>query len=199
MSTFIETAVCFLIAATMQNLVLTTGMGSSAMLKIIRRPRQVVGFSGWLLMFTLASAALFYPLDMWLPDTSRTAQLLRPAIIVALAAALYIAVVLIGSRVAPSWYRRVRYWLPLAAFNSLTVGVILSFNYQVQLSFFPAMGLAVGGTVGFLALSAITAEGFSRVDNPDTPAAFRGLPVLLVYLGLLALALMGFSPVYNLV
>ena len=197
MSTLIETIVCFVIAATMQNLVLTTGMGTSAMLKIIRRPRQVLLFGGLLLGFTVVTAALFYPLDMLLPDTSRVAQLLRPVIVVALAALQYIAVTLIASRWFGAWHRRVRHLLPIAAFNSLIIGVTLLFNYQVQLSFFPAIGLAAGGAVGFLFLSAITAEGIARVDNPDTPAAFRGLPAALVYLGLLALALMGFAPIYN--
>ena len=37
-----------------------------------------------------------------------------------------------------------------------------------------------------------------RLDNPDMPAAFRGLPATLVYLGLLALALMGFTPAFSL-
>ena len=32
-----------------------------------------------------------------------------------------------------------------------------------------------------------------RLDNPDVPKAFRGLPAILIYLGIIALALMGFS------
>lgn len=31
------------------------------------------------------------------------------------------------------------------------------------------------------------------MDNPDVPQAFRGLPIALVYLGLMALALLGFK------
>ena len=49
-----------------------------------------------------------------------------------------------------------------------------------------------------LLLSWLTAEGMERLDNPDMPAAFRGLPATLVYLGLLALALMGFTPAFSL-
>ena len=37
-----------------------------------------------------------------------------------------------------------------------------------------------------------------RLDNPDMPVSFRGLPATLVYLGILALALMGFTPVLSL-
>ena len=71
-------------------------------------------------------------------------------------------------------------------------------NHQVRVALLPAVGLALGSCLGFLLLSWLTAEGMERLDNPDMPAAFRGLPATLVYLGLLALALMGFTPAFSL-
>lgn len=192
-----ETLLYFLIAATMQNAVLTIGFGVSPMLKLIRRPRQLLGFGVLLMAFTLVTAAIFYPLDLLLPVDSWVARLLRPLLLVGIVTLLYMATTLVALRFFAAWHRRVRHLLPMAAFNTLVVGVVLLFNYQVQLKFFPALGLAAGAVVGFLVITALTVEGVSRVDNPDTPAAFRGLPVTLVYLGLLALALMGFAPVVN--
>jgi Na+-translocating ferredoxin:NAD+ oxidoreductase RnfA subunit len=81
----------------------------------------------------------------------------------------------------------------------VVIGVSLLINYQVSVSFFPAVGIAAGGAVGFVILSALTAEAVERLDNPDIPRAFRGLPATLVYLGLLALALMGFKANLNLI
>ena len=192
-----EILIYFLIAATMQNMVLTVGLGVSPMLKLIRRPSQLLTFGGLLMGFTLCTAAVFYPVDMALPVDSWVARLLRPFIVIALVTVLYLAFTALVSRFAGGWYRKVRHLLPLAAFNTLAVGVVLLFNYQVKLDFFPALGLAAGAVVGFVVITALTVEGVSRVDNPDTPAAFRGLPVTFVYLGLLALALMGFEPVVN--
>ena len=56
-----------------------------------------------------------------------------------------------------------------------------------------AIGLSLGSCLGFLLLSLLTAEARERTDNPDVPQAFRGLPITLVYLGLMALALLGFK------
>lgn len=198
MNTLLTTLSCFLIAATMQNLVLTTGLGSSAMLKIVRRPRTFGVFGGLLLLFSLATTALFFPLDRILPVTWQV-LMIRPFIIVCITVVLYMGAVAILHRRFSDLYRRLRSLLPLAALNNLVIGVTLVINYQASLSFFPALGLSAGAAVGFLLLCAITAEGISRIDNPDTPASFRGLPATLVYLGLLALALMGFSPVMNLI
>ena len=69
----------------------------------------------------------------------------------------------------------------------------------MSVSFLPAIGIAAGGAIGFLLLSALTIEAIERLDNPDIPHAFRGLPATLVYLGLLALALMGFNQKLHLI
>ncbi len=198
MKTISDMIVYLLITATMQNMVLTTGFGSSSLARMLRRPRQRHTFSRLLLMFTVATTAVFYPIDRILPAVWYL-RMLRPLIVVVITALLYIAVVMVTVRRFPEWYRRVRRFIPLAAFNNIVIGVALVTNYQFSVAFFPAIGMAVGSSLGFLLISSMSAEALERLDNPDTPAAFRGLPGTLVYLGLLALALMGFSPLLNLV
>lgn len=185
------------VAATMQNLVITTGFGTSSLARMLRRPRQRSLFSRLLFVFTVATTAVFYPIDSLLP-AEWYFRMLRPLIIVMITALLYVALVFATHRWLPEWYRRVRRFLPLAAFNNVVIGVALVINHQMQVSFFPALGLAAGSALGFSIISAMSAEALERMDNPDTPTAFRGLPGTLVYLGLLALALMGFAPILHL-
>ena len=197
MNTYTSSLIIFLIAATLQNTVLTTGLGSSAMLKIVRRPRGRRSFGVLLIVFSVLTAALFYPIDRALPPNPIT-LMLRPLMIVVITLLLYMLTVILFYTRFPEKYRQLRQILPLSAINNLVIGITLLSNYQVSLGFFPAVALSAGSAVGFLLLSSITAEGISRIDNPDTPASFRGLPATLVYLGLLALALMGFDPMLNL-
>ena len=187
-----------LITATMQNLVLTAGFGSSTLAYLVRRPRYRRTYTWLLLVFTVATTALFYPVDLLIPFDWQF-RMLRPLAVVVLTALLYIATVLVAIRRYPTWYRRVRRLLPLAAFNNIVVGAALVTNHQVAVSFFPAVGIAAGAALGFVLVSALSAEALERMDNPDMPAAFRGLPGMLVYLGLFALALMGFGSVLNLI
>ncbi len=187
-----------LITATMQNLVLTAGFGSSSLTRMLRRPRYRREYTRLLMVFTVATTALFFPIDMLLPYEWQF-RMLRPLIVMVLAALLYVGTVLTAVRRYPAWYRRVRRLLPLAVFNNIVIGSALVTNYQLSVSFFPAIGIAAGSALGFTLLSAISAEALERMDNPDTPAAFRGLPGTLVYMGLLALALMGFDSVLNLI
>ena len=188
----------FLLAtAWIQNIVLTSRCGSSIMLRIVRRPRDIVVFSGLLTVFSVLTVLIAYPLDM-LIGTGSAAKLFRPVMMIAIAAALYLAAYLLLSRLAPSVYRRVSRLLPLAAFNNLVIGMALVVNLQTAMSLPGAIGLSLGSCLGFLILSWLTSEGMERFDNPDIPQSFRGLPATLVYLGILALALLGFSSRINL-
>ncbi len=198
MKTLSDMIVYLLVTATIQNVVLTTGFGSSSLARMLRRPRQRYLFSGLLLGFSVATTAVFFPIDHCLPAVWQW-RMLRPLIVVMITAFLYVAATLVTAHRFPEWYRRVRRFMPLAAFNNIVIGVALVTNYQFAVSFLPAVGMAVGSSLGFALISAMSAEALERMDNPEIPAAFRGLPGTLVYLGLLALALMGFQPILNLI
>ncbi len=198
MKTIGDMVIYLLVTAAMQNVVLTTGLGSSSLARLMRRPRQRRTFGKLLMAFSVVTTALFFPLDRLLP-TEWQFRLLRPLLVVVITAVVYVATVLAARRWFADWYRRVNRFLPLAAFNTIVIGAALVINYQFSTSFFPALGIALGSALGFMFLSSMVAEALERMDNPDTPTAFRGLPGTLVYLGLLALALMGFRPVLNLI
>ena len=86
--------VLFLFAtAVTQNVVLTTGFGSSMLLRIVRHPRDILPFCGILGGFSVLTVAIAYPLDM-LIGTDFLAKLLRPLMVVGIAAVLYLLTVL---------------------------------------------------------------------------------------------------------
>ena len=196
MKSFTDMLLFFLLVATTQNLILTTGLGASSMIKLVRRPKQLFRFGSLLLVFSVLPTAWFFPIDRFLLPDTWFARMIRPFILLVLTGLLYLGCTAYLSR-SKEQYRPLRSVLPLAAFNNVVIGVSLLINYQVSVSFFPAIGIAAGGAVGFVLLSALTAEAVERLDNPDIPRAFRGLPATLVYLGLLALALMGFKTKLN--
>lgn len=198
MKTVWDMVLYLLVTAAMQNVVLTTGFGSSSLVRLMRRPRQRRLFRRLLIAFSVATTALFYPLDRLLP-TEWQFRLMRPLLVVVITVMVYVVTVLVARRRFAEWYRRVHRFLPLAAFNTIVIGAALVVNYQFSASFFSALGIALGSALGFVFLSSMVTEAMERMDNPDTPAAFRGLPGTLVYLGLLALALMGFRPVLHLI
>ena len=192
MSDLHNTLLYFLAAAFTQNLVLTTGIGSALTLKMTRRPENRVTFVTCLLAFSLLTIACFYPIDHAL-GTDETAKLLRPLILVALSAAWYLVAVLIFRRFLPRFFETVRPILPLAAVNTVVTGVGLITNHQFHCSFLMCIGLAAGACVGFFLVFLLLCEGIDRMQHEEMPKTFAGLPAQFLYLGILALALCGFS------
>lgn len=194
-----EQMLLFLLAtALIQNLVLTTGFGSSIMLRIVRRPKEIGAYGTLLTGFSVLTVLIAYPLDQ-LIGTGSTAKLFRPVMIIAITSVLYLLLAWILRQALPGLYRRISRLLPLAAFNNLVIGVALIINHQFATTLPGAIGLAAGSSLGFILLSWLTAEGMERLDNPDIPRSFRGLPATLLYLGILALALLGFRTPFHFV
>lgn len=188
-----EWLIWLLVMAVMQNAIMTTGFGSSMLLRVTRRPRDILLFSGLLTGFSLLTVLIVYPLDLLLGNTA-AAKMVRPLVMVVIAALLYLLTVLLLKKLLPAVYTRIQRMLSLAAFNNLTIGLALVANHKVTLTLPGTIGLVLGACLGFLLLSVLTAEARERMDNPGVPVAFRGLPGVLLFLGIVALALLGFGP-----
>lgn len=181
----------FVSIALLQNVVLTAGFGSSVMLHMVRKPKNIWLFSGILAVFTVLTVAIAYPFDMlWGTELN---HYWRPLAVVGITVLLYIIATLLLKWLAPNFYHRVALLLPMAAFNNLVSGIALVCNLHFPAGLGGNIGLAIGSALGFGILTWLTAEGIERMDNPDMPEAFRGMPSTLLYVGILALALLGFG------
>lgn len=178
-------------AALLQNLVLTTGFGSSLMMRIIRRRADILPFGILLTLFCLLTTLTVYPIDNWI-GTAYLPKLFRPLIAVAIASVWYI-IISLSIRKSVRLSRRIGRLLPLAGFNNVVIGVVLILNHQFHATLPVAIGFSLGSSLGFVLLLLIVAEGLQRSDHPAQPDAFRGLPAALLYMGILALALLGFT------
>ena len=56
-----------------------------------------------------------------------------------------------------------------------------------------ALGFALGSGVGYVLAVVVVMGGEKRLESEKIPAMFRGLPITLLYIGILALAIYGFT------
>lgn len=181
----------FVSIALLENVILTTGFGSSVMLHMVKKPKSIWLFSAIMGVFSVLTVAIAYPLDKHFGTDIN--NLWRPFMMVAITVVLYIVFTLVLMFALPKFYQRVSRLMPMAAFNNLVTGIALVCNAHFGAGLAGNIGLAIGSCLSFGILTWITAEGIERMDNPDMPEAFRGTPSTLLYVGLLALALMGFA------
>ena len=95
-----------------------------------------------------------------------------------------------GQRPAPAGRDACREQLPGATFNCCVLGTLLvaaSQNYNLLQS----IGFGFGSGVGYLVAVLVVDEGRRRLRSKDIPHIFRGLPSVLIYIGILSLAIYG--------
>lgn len=192
MSEWQELIFWLLSTAVLQNVIMTTGFGTSLVLRVLNTKSDIWKFGAILSLFLIVTMLVDYPVDLWLGLGAR-AKLFRPLVMVAIAAAVYFVFTVIVARVSVPFYKKIKVYVGPAAFNNLTIGLTMIANHKVSPSFWGTLGLAIGSALGFMLIGWLLLEGRARLDTYAVPVAFRGVPISLLYLGIIALALLGFG------
>lgn len=92
----------------------------------------------------------------------------------------------------PAFFRSdLKIFLPLAGINTTILGSLLL--NQEQQHVFHSLFFGLGTAIGFALILGILTAINSRLETADLPIASEGIPITLITLGLLAVALSGFS------
>lgn len=143
------------------------------------------------LLWTLPIVVLALALLDWLIISAFQLDAYRLVISVLAVAGVALGAGTLLGRLAPALAQRVERCLPLLVLNCLLLGAIL-LNAQQEHNLVGALLFGLGSAAGFgLVLSGFTAAN-ARLEATDVPAPFRGLPVQLITLGLIAMAFAGF-------
>ena len=82
--------------------------------------------------------------------------------------------------------------VPLAGLNSCVLGTVLVERTQT-FTLGQSLGFGLGSGLGYVLAVMLVTEARHRLRSKAIPEAFRGLPITLVYIGVLALAIYGFT------
>ncbi|MGD9560448.1 MAG: Rnf-Nqr domain containing protein [Oscillospiraceae bacterium] len=82
--------------------------------------------------------------------------------------------------------------LPMATLNSAVLGPMLITASQ-SYTFTQTIAFALGSGLGYGFAVILVTEGQRKMNNRNVPATFRGLPINLIYIGILALAIFGLT------
>ena len=138
----------------------------------------------WIALFSHAlQNYLIAPLDL---------AYLQLLVLALLAPAVVLAAGGLASRFKPALHARIGPFIPLVIVNSTILGVALlnaRIDYGPVGALFAGVGLAAGFAVALLALAAIR----EKISVADIPLPFQGVSILLITLGLISMAFMGFN------
>ena len=176
-----------------QNAIFTRALGVSRLVQLVGDDRTSSWLFGLQLCITqVLVAPLTWYAGSWIVSLENRAQL-RPLVYVAAIAVVCTAeeLVLGLGRRLPLAGKLLRI-VPVAALNSCVLGTVLVERTQ-SFTLMQSLGFGLGSGVGYLLAVLLVTEAQHRLRSKAIPSAFRGLPITLVYIGVLALAIYGFT------
>ncbi len=119
-------------------------------------------------------------------------QYLDTIVFILVIAALVQFVEMFLKKSVPSLYEALGVYLPLITTNCAVLGVAISneqAEYGIGMGTVVGFGTAVGFTVAIVILAGIR----EKIAYNDVPESFKGMPIVLLTAGLMAIAFIGFS------
>ncbi len=191
MTAFTNVLMASLIAVFVQNSIFERALGINVLLYASRKREHLIGFFAAITYTTTISSAIIWNFDR-LFAKNEYYSVFMPILYVAIVSVLYIITLVLIWRFFPKLFRNIRKYVHLSVFNCSVIGALFLCSIQGS-DIFTYIGYGFGTGIGFLLASYLLYIAADRLNSPLVPAAFRGFPIMLVYVGILSLALYAFT------
>jgi Na+-translocating ferredoxin:NAD+ oxidoreductase RnfA subunit len=179
-----------------QNVIFSRGLGLSTGLRMINDPRKdTLYFCGALTFFQIINSVLVYFISPVINRSflSEYSRFITPVLIVVCCALSYMIVVFgLSMTIKKSTFRKIIHSLTGASINSAIVGTII-LTLSSGFDLIETIGFAFGSSIGYFLAMLLISEGERKIRHDLIPESFRGLPVTLIYISVLALAVYGLT------
>lgn len=175
-----------------QNAVFTRSLGVSRLVQLVGDERTSSWWFALMLCITqVLVAPLAYFAGSFIAPLPNRAQLRPVMYLICIAAVCLFELLVLKLAKGPRSGQLIRI-LPVAAVNSGVLGTVLVERTQ-SFTLEQSLGFGLGSGLGYLLAVMLVTEAQNRLRSRAIPEAFRGLPVTLIYIGVLALAIYGFT------
>ena len=178
-------------AALVNNVVLSQFLGLCPFLGVSKKIETAAGMGGAIIfVITLSSAITSLIYTFILEKTNLT--YLRTIVFILVIAALVQFVEMFLKKSMPGLYQSLGVFLPLITTNCAVLGVAIT-NVQKEYNLLQSVVNGFATALGFTISIVILAGLRERMEYNDVPESFKGMPIVLVTAGLMAIAFCGFS------
>lgn len=186
-----ELLIILIASSLVSNVVLSQFLGLCPFLGVSRKTNTAAGMGmAVIFVITLASAVsgviYKYVLQRF------HVEFLETIVFILVIAALVQFVEMFLRKVLPSLYQALGVYLPLITTNCAVLGVALT-NVQKKYGIVTGIMNGFATAVGFMVAIVILAGIREKLEYNDIPESFRGMPLVLLTAGLMAIAFCGFS------
>lgn len=177
-------------SALINNVVLSQFLGLCPFLGVSKKVKTALGM-GTAVIFVITLSSIVTGLIYKILARFDMAYL-KTIVFILVIAALVQFVEMFLKRFIPSLYQALGVYLPLITTNCAVLGIALT-NVTKEYNLLEGTVNGFATSVGFTISIVILAGIRERMQYNDIPKAFRGMPIVLISAGLMAIAFCGFS------
>ncbi|WLD87168.1 MULTISPECIES: electron transport complex protein RnfA [Stomatobaculum] len=177
--------------ALVNNVVLSRFLGLCSFVGVSKKKDTSAGMGG-AVIFTIFLATILSSLVYMFVLRPLKIDYLQTIVFILLIASLVQFIEMFMKKSMPAMHASLGIYLPLITTNCAVLGVALD-NVQKEYNFIEGLAWGVGTAAGYAIAIVILAGIRERCEGNDIPKYFRGLPIVLIISGLMAIAFTGFS------
>lgn len=180
-------------SALVNNVVLSQFLGLCPFLGVSKKIKTAAGMGGAVIFVITVSSALTSLIYEYVL-TPLNLEYLQTIVFIIVIAALVQFVEMVLKKISPGLYKSLGVYLPLITTNCAVLGVAI-INVTKEYNLIQSIANGFGTACGFTVAIVIMAGLRERMEHNDIPQSFKGMPIVLVTAGLMAMAFMGFAGV----
>lgn len=179
-----------LIALLAANLILSQALGTSTIFIAADSRKNLLATAGVITVFTTIGSAMAYLIDSILPTGASDLRLLFYTAVIGV---LYLAFLTVSYLIGRSRFAGFRKYIHVSAFNCAVMGTLFTVSGKAAVdgadfSISDYVGAGFEAGIGFVIAAVILTAAYRKLNSAKVPAAFRGFPAMLVYLGIISMA-----------
>lgn len=191
MNTVKDLLIILIGSSLVSNVVLSQFLGLCPFLGVSKKVNTAAGMGGAVIFVITLSSAVAACIFKFILEPLNL-EYLQTIVFILVIAALVQFVEMFLRKFMEGLYKSLGVYLPLITTNCAVLGVALTNvtkNYSILYSVVNGFATALGFTISIVLLASIR----ERIEDNDIPEAVKGMPIVLITAGLMAIAFCGFS------
>lgn len=173
----------------MENVFFTRALATSHIMDRTRNYKDVIRLGSiMMLLSAISTIFIWFIRDAGLLEGVRAYY--RPFVYIICISVVYVVVCLVMKKLKPDFFKEIGGLLPAVSYSGAVFGIqVIAANEYPGL--FGSLLYSIGASAGVLAAFFIVNAARERLLISKVPRVFQGAPVLLIYIGILSLAIFG--------
>lgn len=178
-----------IILITASNLVFTHALGLETLFTASKKPKGLAVTSAVTAVFTIFGSMGAFAVNHLFGCEEKTWALL---LYIALISLIYAAALSGAYLIRRNLFGKIKKYIHLSSFSTAVTGTILVLGSNAasaeSFGFPDYLYGGIASAVGFIVVSLILGAASGKLDSSKVPRSFRGVPAMLVYLGIITMA-----------